>query len=98
MITYAAMPVLIVPFSVAELVELLMLISLMFWGVPFTFITSFPVTEESVGVAELVPYLQELIKYSKETAEKELILGDREIAKANLRGQSSMGFSLITEG
>lgn len=56
------------------------------------------VREESGSSRELIPYLEELIRYSKETAEKELILGDREIARANLRGQSSMGFSLITEG
>ena len=56
------------------------------------------VREESGSSRELIPYLEELIKYSKETANKEWVLGDREIAKANLRGQSSIGFSLITEG
>lgn len=56
------------------------------------------VREEAGGITGLIPYFEELIRYSKETAEKELTIGDREIAKANLRGQSSMGFSLITEG
>ena len=56
------------------------------------------VREEAGGITGLIPYLEELIKYSKETAEKDLIIGDREIAKANLRGQSSMGYSLIMEG
>ena len=56
------------------------------------------VREEAGGITGLIPYLEELIRYSKETAEKELTIGDREIARANLRGQSSMGFSLITEG
>lgn len=56
------------------------------------------VREEAGGVAGLIPYLEELIKYSKETAEKDLTIGDREIVKANIRGLGSMGYSLITEG
>ncbi len=54
------------------------------------------VREESGSNGLLIPYLEELIKYSKETAEKDLIIGDRDIAKANARGQRSMGYSLIT--
>lgn len=56
------------------------------------------VREESGGVAGLIPYLEELIQYAKETAEKDLTIGDREIVKANIRGLGSMGYSLITEG
>lgn len=56
------------------------------------------VREESGGVTGLIPYLEELIQYAKETAEKDLTIGDREIVKANIRGLGSMGYSLITEG
>lgn len=54
------------------------------------------VREEAGGGRELIPYFEELIKYSKETAEKDLIIGDRDIAKANARGSRSLGYPLIT--
>ena len=37
-------------------------------------------------------------KVSGQIAEKELVIGDRDIARANMRGKSSMGYSLITTG
>ena len=46
----------------------------------------------------MLDVLLQIAQNTRETAEKELTIGDREIARANLRGQSSMGFSLITEG
>lgn len=55
------------------------------------------VREEAGGGKELIPYLEELIRYSKETAEKDLTIGDRAIAKANARGMRSMGYQLLTE-
>lgn len=47
----------------------------------------------------MIPYLEQLVEYSRETANKELSvsIGDREIAKANIRGKRQMGLQLITE-
>ena len=55
------------------------------------------VHEEASAGKELIPYLEELIRYSKETAEKDLIIGDRAIARANARGQRAMGYALMSE-
>lgn len=43
----------------------------------------------------LAPYLQQIAQNTRETADKDLIvnIGDREIAQANKRGQSRMGYS-----
>ena len=52
------------------------------------------------AVAEvLAPYLADIVRNTRETAEKDLTvaIGDREIARANARGQRSMGLALITE-
>lgn len=57
------------------------------------------IVREEVGVnTQILDALLQIAKNTRETADKDLIIGDREIAKANLRGQNSMGFSLITEG
>ena len=51
-------------------------------------------------VAEvLAPYLADIAQSNREVAEKDFSvnIGDREIARANARGQRSMGFALITE-
>lgn len=57
------------------------------------------IVREEAGVnTQILDILLQIAQNTREAAEKELILGDREIARANLRGQSSMGFSLITEG
>ncbi len=47
----------------------------------------------------MIPYLEQLVQYSKETASKELSvsIGDKEIARANIRGKRQMGLQLITE-
>lgn len=47
----------------------------------------------------LAPYLADIVQNTRETADKDLTvaIGDREIARANARGQRSMGFALITE-
>lgn len=48
----------------------------------------------------LAPYLAEIVQNTRETADKDFAtyIGDREIARANARGQRSMGYTLITEG
>ena len=57
------------------------------------------IVREEAGVnTQMLDVLLQIARSNQVIAEKELIIGDREIAKANLRGQSSMGFSLITEG
>ena len=57
------------------------------------------IVREEAGVnTQILDALLQIAKNTRETADKDLIIGDREIAKANLRGQNSMGFSLITEG
>lgn len=47
----------------------------------------------------MIPYLEQLVQYSKETANKEISvnIGDKEIARANIRGKKQMGLQLITE-
>lgn len=47
----------------------------------------------------LAPYLSDIARNTRETADKDFAvnIGDREIARANARGQRSMGFTLITE-
>lgn len=46
----------------------------------------------------LQPYLADIVRYARETAEKEMSvnIGDRDIARANARGQRSLGYSLVT--
>ena len=57
------------------------------------------IVREEAGVnTQILDALLQIAKNTRETADKDLIIGDREIARANLRGQNSMGFSLITEG
>ncbi len=57
------------------------------------------IVREEAGInTQMLDVLLQIARSNQVIAEKELIIGDREIAKANLRGQSSMGFSLITEG
>ncbi len=57
------------------------------------------IVREEAGVnIQMIDILRQIAQSNQVIAEKELTIGDREIAKANLRGQSSMGFSLITEG
>lgn len=58
--------------------------------------------EAKVDVAvsnAMIPYLEQLVQYSRETANKELSvsIGDKEIARANIRGKRQMGLQLITE-
>lgn len=55
------------------------------------------VREESVN-AELLALLAEIAKNTRDTADKDLIIGDRAIARANARGQRAMGYTLVTEG
>lgn len=57
------------------------------------------IVREEAGInTQMIDILLQIAQSNQVIAEKELTIGDREIAKANLRGQSSMGFSLITEG
>lgn len=56
------------------------------------------VREETAGSREMMDLLTQIAQNTRETADKDLTIGDREIVKANLRGQSSMGYSLIMEG
>ena len=56
------------------------------------------VREETGGSREMMDLLTQIAQNTRETADKDLTIGDREIVKANLRGQSSMGYSLIVEG
>mgnify|MGYP003299706569 CR=1 FL=1 len=53
------------------------------------------VREEAGGNAEMMALLSEIAKNTRDTADKEMIIGDRDIAKANARGQRSMGYALI---
>lgn len=55
------------------------------------------VREETGGSREMMDLLTQIAQNTRETADKDLTIGDREIVKANLRGQSSMGYSLIVE-
>lgn len=57
------------------------------------------VREESAN-AELLSYLADIARNTRETANKDMSvnIGDRDIARANARGQRAMGYSLITEG
>lgn len=51
------------------------------------------------AVAEiLAPYLSDIAQNTRETADKDLSvnIGDRDIARANARGQRSLGYALIT--
>ena len=47
----------------------------------------------------LVPYLSDIADSSRETANKDFttVIGDREIARANARGQKSLGMQIITQ-
>ncbi len=57
------------------------------------------VREESAS-AELLSYLADIARNTRETADKDMSvnIGDRDIARANIRGKKSMGRSLIMEG
>lgn len=46
----------------------------------------------------LAPYLSDIARNTRETANKDLLvnIGDRDIARANARGSRSMGYALIT--
>lgn len=46
----------------------------------------------------LAPYLADIAQNTRETADKDLVIGDRDIARANNRGQRQIGARLITEG
>lgn len=51
------------------------------------------------AVAEiLAPYLADIAQNTRETADKDLTvaIGDRDIARANARGQKSLGYQLVT--
>ena len=57
----------------------------------------------SIGVKEavaelLVPYLSDISRNTKETAEKEVSvnIGDKDIARANARGKRMLGYQLVT--
>ena len=56
------------------------------------------VREEAGLNTQILDILLQIAQNTRETADKDLTIGDREIAKANLRGQNSMGYSLIMEG
>lgn len=56
------------------------------------------VREEAGASAEMMALLSEIAQSNQVIAEKELVIGDRDIARANIRGQRSMGYSLITTG
>lgn len=57
------------------------------------------IVREEAGVNnQILDILLQIAQNTRETADKDLTIGDREIAKANLRGQNSMGYSLIMEG
>lgn len=56
------------------------------------------VREEAGASAEMMALLSEIAQSNQVIAEKELIIGDRDVARANIRGQRSMGYSLITTG
>ena len=53
--------------------------------------------KEAVGEI-LAPYLADIAQNTRETAQKDFSvnIGDRDIAKANARGQKSLGYQLIT--
>lgn len=57
------------------------------------------VREESAS-AELLSYLADIARNTRETANKDMSvnIGDRDIARANARGQRAMGYRLVTEG
>ena len=46
----------------------------------------------------MLDLLMQIAQNTRDTADKDLTIGDREIARANLRGQREMGYTLITEG
>ena len=54
--------------------------------------------DQSMLLQNAVGLLQTSIGLLQDIADKELTIGDREVAKANARGQRSMGYTLITEG
>ena len=56
------------------------------------------VREEAGANNQILDILLQIAQNTREAADKDLTIGDREIAKANLRGQNSMGYSLIVEG
>lgn len=56
---------------------------------------------EKVEVAvsnAMVPYLEQLVQNTKDVLSKEIAvnIGDKEIARANIRGKQEMGMRLIT--
>lgn len=57
------------------------------------------VREEAGASAEMMALLAEIAQNTRETADKDLTIGDRDIARANIRGKQSIGYSnLITVG
>lgn len=56
------------------------------------------IVREESGNAELLALLAEIAKNTRDAADKDLIIGDRAIARANARGQRAMGYTLVTEG
>lgn len=54
--------------------------------------------EVSYLIQSLVPYFGDISQNTRETADKDMSvqIGDREIARANQRGQKAMGVTLIT--
>lgn len=57
------------------------------------------VREEAGASAEMMALLSEIAQNTRETADKDLTIGDRDIARANIRGKQSIGYSsLITVG
>ena len=55
------------------------------------------VREEAGGSREMMDLLRRIAESNQVIAEKNLTIGDREIAKANTRGMRSMGYQLLTE-
>lgn len=54
--------------------------------------------DQSMLLQNAVGLLQTSIGLLQDIADKELTIGDRDIARASARGQRSMGYTLITEG
>lgn len=55
------------------------------------------VREETGASREMLSLLSRIAESNQVIADKNLTIGDREIARANARGQKSMGYRLITE-
>ncbi len=56
------------------------------------------VREEAGASREMLDILLRIAESNQVIADKDLTIGDRDIAKANIRGKQSLGYSLITVG